>query len=96
MFPSKVLMDKVFGNLAHVRGLLTYRLSPHELKPFAGAFSKGGPNMIPRTTSTIMTWLPVLITSVFIYVTVEKSHKKRQRKNPNDYLNEVDPNTLID
>lgn len=58
MFPSKVLMDKVFGNLAHVRGLLTYRLSPHELKPFAGAFSKGGPNVIPRTTSTLMTWLP--------------------------------------
>ena len=37
-----------FGKLAYVRNQVWYTLSPNELKPFAGYFSKGFPNLVRR------------------------------------------------
>ena len=38
-------MGKGFGNLGvHIKRVAYYRLSPYELRPFAGYFSKGIPN----------------------------------------------------
>lgn len=38
-----------FGELDHnVRGVITFGLSPYELRPFAGFFKKGFPNMFRR------------------------------------------------
>lgn len=49
---------EAFGNLAQIRGILYYKLSPNEQKPFATAFRYGIINFIPRTTATMYTWLP--------------------------------------
>ncbi len=37
-----------FGNLAKIRGIITYTLSPFEQGAFAGVISKGLPNTIRR------------------------------------------------
>ena len=37
-----------FGNLAKVRGLITYTLSAYEQKAFGGVISKGVPNTFRR------------------------------------------------
>lgn len=60
-------MGKHFGNLAYIRGIVYYKISQHEQKPFANAFSKGLPNMVPRTLATMYTWLPRK-TSLTIFV----------------------------
>ncbi|XP_041973076.1 uncharacterized protein LOC121728835 [Aricia agestis] len=86
------MCHKHFGNLAVIRGIVYYRLSPHELKPFAHA-SQGLRNFVPRTTARIYTWLPTLIGTVAVYFGVEESYRQKLRKNPLDYVNEIDPNT---
>jgi ubiquinol-cytochrome c reductase subunit 8 len=48
MRPSVALMAKHFGELATVRGIITYKLSPFEQRAFAGAISQGIPNIIRR------------------------------------------------
>lgn len=57
-------MGKMFGNLAYIRGIIYYKLSPHELRPFARALTFGLPNFIPRTKATVLTWLPGKLTRI--------------------------------
>ncbi|XP_047989939.1 cytochrome b-c1 complex subunit 8-like [Leguminivora glycinivorella] len=85
-------MGKHFGELATIRGIVYYRLSPHELNPIAGLLSRGLPNVWPRTTATILRWLPPFILGYASYASVEYAFLQSKRKNPKDYLNEVDPN----
>lgn len=58
MRPSPALLAKHFGELATVRGILTYKLSPFEQRAFAGAISHGIPNMYRRFRSKIFIVLP--------------------------------------
>lgn len=51
-------MGKKFGNLAFIRGIVYYKLSPYEMKPFANVLQHGLPNVIPRTSQTVLRWLP--------------------------------------
>lgn len=51
-------MGKHFGELAKIRGLIQYRLSPFEQRAFAGAISKGLPNILFRIRSNIFRVLP--------------------------------------
>lgn len=51
-------MGKHFGELAKIRGIIQYRLSPFEQKAFAGAISKGLPNIFFRIRSNIFRVLP--------------------------------------
>lgn len=51
-------MGKHFGELAFIRGIVYYKLSPHEQKPFAGAFTRGVLNVFQRTSATVLYWLP--------------------------------------
>ena len=44
---------KHFGELAKVRGIIQFRISPHEQRAFAGAISQGIPNFIRRIRSEI-------------------------------------------
>lgn len=46
-------MGKHFGELAKVRGIVQFRLSPHEQRAFAGAISQGLPNIFRRIRSEI-------------------------------------------
>ncbi|CAK1551750.1 unnamed protein product [Leptosia nina] len=85
-------MGKHFGELAFIRGIIYYSLSPHEMKPYAGAFKDGIPNFITRGLNRCWTWFPPFALGYLTYTGVESSYKARQRKNPDDYINEVDPN----
>lgn len=57
-------MGKHFGELAKIRGIIQYRLSPHEQRAFAGAISKGLPNVFVRLRSNILRVLPREFNSV--------------------------------
>lgn len=41
-------MGKHFGELMRLRGIITFKLSPHEQRAFAGAIKEGVPNTIRR------------------------------------------------
>ncbi|CAI9544059.1 unnamed protein product [Staurois parvus] len=47
-----------FGNLAKVRHIITFSLSPFEQRAFANIFSKGIPNVWRRFSSNILTVVP--------------------------------------
>lgn len=55
---TSVLNGAHFGNLAKVHGIVTYKLSPFEQRAFAGAISKGLPNMLRRIRSNIFRVTP--------------------------------------
>lgn len=42
---------KHFGELSKLRGIISFRLSPHEQRAFAGALSQGIPNTFRRIWS---------------------------------------------
>ena len=44
-------MGKHFGELAKLRGIIQFRISPHEQRAFAGAISQGIPNIFRRIWS---------------------------------------------
>jgi len=44
-------MAKGFGELSNVRGIIKYSISPFEQRAFAGAISKGLPNLFRRFRS---------------------------------------------
>ena len=61
VFSSSIVgtMARHFGSLGcKVRGIISYTLSPYELKAYAGAFSKGVPNMMFRIQSQIFRVVP--------------------------------------
>lgn len=51
-------MGKHFGELAKIRGLITYKLSPHEQRAYAGAVSNGIPNMFRRFRESVFKVAP--------------------------------------
>jgi ubiquinol-cytochrome c reductase subunit 8 len=63
-------MGKHFGELAKIRGIIQYRLSPFEQRAFAGAISKGLPNIFFRIRSNIFRVLPRELNSVFYHKNV--------------------------
>lgn len=52
------MMAKHFGELATVRGIITYKLSPFEQRAFAGAISHGIPNIFRRIRQKIFIVVP--------------------------------------
>lgn len=81
-------MGKGFGELAYVRGIIKYTLSPFEQRAFAGAVSHGVPNMFRRFRSQVLKVAPPFIIGYMIYSGVEASHDQLMRKNPADYEND--------
>jgi ubiquinol-cytochrome c reductase subunit 8 len=78
-------MGHGFGQLAKIRGVIFYRLSPFEQRAFAGALSKGFPNTIRRISENFWRVAPPFIISYVVYNETEKLHAKMLRKNPEDY-----------
>lgn len=78
-----------FGELAKIRGLITYKLSPHEQRAFAGALSHGIPNTFRRFRECVFRVAPPFIIGYLIYEGVESTYQRNQRKNPADYANDV-------
>ncbi|GIZ02880.1 cytochrome b-c1 complex subunit 8 [Caerostris extrusa] len=81
-------MGKKFGELAKIRGVIHYRLSPYEQNIFAGYFSKGLPNLVRRIRSQILYVAPPFILGYLIYDWANKENAKFNRKNPADYVND--------
>ncbi|GFQ89678.1 cytochrome b-c1 complex subunit 8 [Trichonephila clavata] len=81
-------MGKHFGQLAKIRGVIHYRLSPYEQNIFAGTFSKGLPNVARRIRSQILYVAPPFILGYLIYDWANKENARIHRKNPADYAND--------
>nr|XP_045594770.1 cytochrome b-c1 complex subunit 8-like [Procambarus clarkii] len=82
-------MGKKFGELAYVRGIIKYSLSPFEQKAFAGAISHGLPNLFRRFRSQVFRVAPPFVIAYMVYTAVENRHEQLMRKNPADYENDV-------
>ncbi|KAH8406891.1 hypothetical protein KR222_010383 [Zaprionus bogoriensis] len=85
---TSILNGAHFGNLAKVHGIVTYKLSPFEQRAFAGAISKGLPNMLRRIRSNIFRVTPPFIVGYLIYDLTERKHAALLRKNPADFAND--------
>ena len=82
-------MGKGFGNLGvHMRHIITYSLSPHEQRLFAGYFSRGIPNTIRRFNEEIVYIAPGFIYAALVYYFGKRYDRMVQRKNPADYEDE--------
>lgn len=65
------LLGAHFGNLAKVHGIVTYKLSPFEQRAFAGAISKGLPNIFNRIRSNLFIVAPRKLSATF-YILASK------------------------
>ncbi|XP_054268432.1 cytochrome b-c1 complex subunit 8 [Macrosteles quadrilineatus] len=85
MRQTLTLLGKHFGELATVRGIITYKLSPFEQRAFAGAISQGLPNIFRRIRAKLFIVAPPFMLGYLVYTENEKIHKKLMRKNPDDF-----------
>ncbi|TWW55023.1 cytochrome b-c1 complex subunit 8 [Takifugu flavidus] len=81
-------MGHHFGNLARVRHMITYSLSPFEQKAFANYLSKGIPNVWRRFSSSFFKVAPPMILMYMTYTWGNAVHKQGMRKNAADYEND--------
>ncbi|XP_066984075.1 cytochrome b-c1 complex subunit 8 [Macrobrachium rosenbergii] len=81
-------MGHGFGQLAYVRGIIKFSISPFEQRAFAGAVSHGVPNMFRRFRSQVFKVAPPFIIAYLVYQSVESKHSQMMRKNPADYEND--------
>ncbi|XP_059144296.1 cytochrome b-c1 complex subunit 8-like [Physella acuta] len=72
----------------NIRGIITYSLSPYEQKAFAGAISKGVPNMFRRVKGQIFRVAPPFVGAYLIYDWAKKEHARLQRKDPAEFAND--------
>lgn len=81
-------MGKHFGELMRLRGIITFKLSPHEQKAFAGAISQGVPNTIRRIATEAPFLAIPLGLCYLVYDQTEKEHTRLLRKNPAEFAND--------
>merc|ERR1711923_183075 len=77
---TPLLNGKGFGQLYKVRGQTRYHISPMEQRAFAGAISKGVPNVLWRFRSNVAYWFPPVLLSYMIYTECEKEYERLSRK----------------
>ncbi|KAG9490738.1 cytochrome b-c1 complex subunit 8 [Eleutherodactylus coqui] len=78
-----------FGNLAKVRHIITFTLSPFEQRAFANFFSKGIPNVWRRFSSNAFTVCPPFIVAYLVYSWGTRENLRLKRKDPSKYANDV-------
>ena len=81
------MTHKEFGNLARVKNVVSYSLSPFEQRAFAG-MSKSVGNVIRRVRGQIFFMAPAFITLALIYRWGSNYHHHTTRKNPKDFEND--------
>ncbi|XP_030595538.1 cytochrome b-c1 complex subunit 8 [Archocentrus centrarchus] len=81
-------MGRHFGNLAKVRHIITYSLSPFEQRAFPNYFSKGIPNMWRRFRSSFFRVATPMVAACLTYSWATEVHQMSKRKNPADYEND--------
>ncbi|XP_037934262.1 cytochrome b-c1 complex subunit 8-like [Teleopsis dalmanni] len=85
---TSILNGQHFGQLAKLNGIVTYKISPFEQRAFAGAISKGVPNMVRRFRSNVFIVTPPLLAAYLIYDMAEREHKRLLRKNPAEFADD--------
>ncbi|KAI3351831.1 hypothetical protein L3Q82_020671, partial [Scortum barcoo] len=89
---SLVNMGQHFGELAKIRHVITYSLSPFEQRAFPNYFSKGIPNVWRRFTGSFFKVAPPMIlmylTIHLFYTWGNSAHQQSKRKNPADFEND--------
>ncbi|XP_033829444.1 cytochrome b-c1 complex subunit 8 [Periophthalmus magnuspinnatus] len=78
-------MGRHFGDLAKIRHVITYTISPFEQKAFPNYFSKGIPNVWRRVTSSFFKVAPPMILCYTCYTWGNTVHEQGKRKNLADY-----------
>ncbi|NXP28581.1 QCR8 protein, partial [Scytalopus superciliaris] len=81
-------MGKHFGNLARVRHVVTYSLSPFEQRAIPHVFSHGVPNVMRRFSSQVFKVVPPFVVGYLIYSWGTQEFERLKRKNPADYEND--------
>ncbi|NWV77725.1 QCR8 protein, partial [Dasyornis broadbenti] len=81
-------MGKHFGNLARVRHVITYSLSPFEQRAFPNVLSHSVPNVGRRFTSQVLKVVPPLALAYLIYTWGDQEFERLKRKNAADYKHE--------
>ncbi|CAH2277024.1 cytochrome b-c1 complex subunit 8 [Pelobates cultripes] len=77
-----------FGNLAKVRHIITYSLSPFEQKAFPHYFSKGIPNMWRRFSAQVLKVAPPFLLMYVTYSWGTQEHANNKRKIPSLFEND--------
>lgn len=88
MRTTAVRLAQHFGTLTKARGLVVHTLSPFEQRAFAGAISKGIPNLFRRMREEVFYVVPPFILGYAAYNYVESLHTSYTRKNPKDFEND--------
>ncbi|XP_026277052.1 cytochrome b-c1 complex subunit 8 [Frankliniella occidentalis] len=86
---SPLMNAAKWGELAKFRNIATFRLSPYELKPFAGFISHGVPNTIRRIRGQFFRVAPPFIAGYLVYDWANAENERLSRKNPKDFENDV-------
>uniref|UniRef100_T1JAA1 Cytochrome b-c1 complex subunit 8 n=1 Tax=Strigamia maritima TaxID=126957 RepID=T1JAA1_STRMM len=81
-------MGLKFGELIKMRGIISFKLSPHEQNVLAGVFSQGIPNFLRRVKGQIFYIGPPFLFTYTLMSWATKDHDRRQRKDPSKYENE--------
>ncbi|KAJ8015034.1 hypothetical protein DPEC_G00021950 [Dallia pectoralis] len=81
-------MGRHFGNLAKIRHVITYSLSPFEQRAFPNYFSKGIPNVWRRFSSSFFRVAPPMILAYVTYTWGNQVYLQGKRKIPADYEND--------
>ncbi|XP_074504509.1 cytochrome b-c1 complex subunit 8 [Sebastes fasciatus] len=81
-------MGRHFGDLAKIRHIVTYSLSPFEQRAFPNYFSKGIPNVWRRVTASFFKVAPPMTVMYLTYTWGNHVYKQDMRKNPADYEND--------
>ncbi|KAG5263974.1 hypothetical protein AALO_G00270720 [Alosa alosa] len=77
-------MGRHFGDLAKMRHVITYTISPFEQRAFANYFSKGIPNVWRRFRASVFKWAPPVVITYLTYTWANRVHEQGKRKNISD------------
>ncbi|NXX37867.1 QCR8 protein, partial [Tricholaema leucomelas] len=77
-----------FGNLARVRHVITYSLSPFEQRAMPNFISHGVPNVMRRFSSQVFKVVPPFVAAYLLYSWGTQEFERLKRKNPADYEND--------
>merc|ERR1711874_958237 len=77
-------MGRHFGDLARIRHVVTYTLSPFEQRAFPNYFSKGIPNVWRRFRASVFKVAPPMICVYLTYTWGNHVYEQGKRKGPDD------------
>ncbi|KAL4631228.1 cytochrome b-c1 complex subunit 8 [Arapaima gigas] len=81
-------MGRHFGDLARIRHIITFSLSPFEQRAFSNYFSKGIPNVWRRFQSNVFRVAPPMVAAYVTYIWGTHVHEQSKRKDPKEFEND--------